>query len=250
MATLAGKSAVVVGASSGVGRATVKALIAEGVRVTAVARSAERLAQLRSELGPGLEVLQADAADSKTADRLLRELRPDYVVLTAGVRPQMGPLDELSWETFSETWNCDTKAAFHFTKAALSQPLHAGSMVVVVSSGAAINGSYLSGGYAGAKRMQWWLAGYAQKVSDSKKLGVRFLALLPKQLIEGTTIGALASSAYGAAQGMSAAEFMKRFEVPLDCDKVAAAIVAGLRGEIASDLTAIAVTGRGVEPLA
>ncbi len=250
MATLAGKGAVVVGASSGVGKATVKALMAEGVRVVAVARGAEGLAKLRSELGAGLEVIQADAADPKTAERLLGELRPDYVVLTAGVRPEMAPLDELSWESFSETWNSDTKAAFHLTKAALSLPLREGSTVVVVSSGAAINGSYLSGGYAGAKRMQWWLAGYAQKVSNAKKLGLRFLAVLPKQLIEGTAIGARASSEYGAAQGISAAEFMQRFEVPLDCDKVAAAIVAGLRGETAGDLTAIAVTGRGVESLA
>jgi hypothetical protein len=43
---------------------------------------------------------------------------------------------------------------------------------------------------------------------------------------------------------------MKRFEVPLDCDKVAAAIVAGASGELAPQLTAIAVTGTGIEPLA
>ena len=38
MTSLRGKSAVIVGGSSGVGKATVKALISEGVRVTAVAR--------------------------------------------------------------------------------------------------------------------------------------------------------------------------------------------------------------------
>jgi hypothetical protein len=41
--------------------------------------------------------------------------------------------------------------------------------------------------------MQWLLAGYAQKIADAKKLGIRFLAVLPKQLIEGTAIAALAS---------------------------------------------------------
>ena len=38
MTSLRGKLAVVTGASSGVGKATVQALVAEGVRVTAVAR--------------------------------------------------------------------------------------------------------------------------------------------------------------------------------------------------------------------
>ena len=248
--TLEGKTAIVIGASSGVGKATAKALLGAGARVTAVARTAEGLQALRSELGSGLETLQADAAEAPTAERLLRELRPDFVVLSAGVRPQMGPVDELSWDVFSEAWNSDTKAAFHLVQAALRTPLREGSAVVVVSSGAAINGSYLSGGYAGAKRMQWWLAGYAQKLADSKKLGIRFLAVLPKQLIEGTTIASLASAGYAAALGIPAADYMKRFDVPLDCDKVAAAIVSGLRGELSPHLTAIAVTGTGVEPLA
>jgi NAD(P)-dependent dehydrogenase (short-subunit alcohol dehydrogenase family) len=248
--TLEGKTAVVIGASSGVGKATVKALLSAGTRVTAVARGGDGLARLRSELGSPLELRQADAAEAGAAEGLLRELRPDFVVLTAGVRPQMAAIDEMSWDAFAEPWNSDTRAAFELTRAALRQPLREGSSVVLVSSGAAINGSYLSGGYAGAKRMQWLLAGYAQKIADARKLGIRFLAILPKQLIEGTAIGARASAAYGAAQAISAAEFMKRFDVPLDCDKVAAAIVGGLLGEVGRDLTALGVTGTGVEPLA
>jgi NAD(P)-dependent dehydrogenase (short-subunit alcohol dehydrogenase family) len=247
---LESKTAAVVGASSGVGKAVARKLLGAGARVTAVARGAEGLTSLRTELGPRLETLQADAAQSSAAQRLLSELRPDFVVLTAGVRPQMGAIDELSWEAFTEAWTSDTKAAFHLVQAALRLPLREGSVVVVVSSGAAINGSYLSGGYAGAKRMQWLLAGYAQKIADAKNLGIRFLAVLPKQLIEGTAIASLASAGYGKALGIPPADYMKRFDVPLDCDKVATAIVSGLRGELAPDSTAIAVTGAGIEPLA
>jgi NAD(P)-dependent dehydrogenase (short-subunit alcohol dehydrogenase family) len=249
MMNLEGKTAAVIGATSGVGKAVVTSLLAAGARVVAVARTAEGLAALRSERGPRLETFQADAADAAAAPRLLGDLRPDFVVLTAGVRPQMGAIDELSWDAFSEAWTGDTKAAFHVFQTALRAPLRPGSVVVVVSSGAAINGSYLSGGYAGAKRMQWLLAGYAQKIADAKKLGIRFLAVLPKQLIEGTAIAALATEGYARALGISPAEYMKRFDVPLDAQKVAAAIVAGLRGEVAPQLTAIAVTGSGIEPL-
>ena len=247
---LEGKTAVVIGASSGVGKAVAASLLAVGARVTAVARGAQGLAAVRSALGSRLETLQADATDSGMAQRLLGELRPDFVVLTAGVRPQMGGIDELSWEGFSEAWASDIKAAFHLVQAALRVPLRPGSVVVMVSSGAAINGSYLSGGYAGAKRMQWLLAGYAQKIADAKQLGIRFLAVLPKQLIVGTAIASLASEGYGRAFAISPAEYMKRFDVPLDCDKVALAIVSGLRGELAANLTAIAVTGTAIEPLA
>jgi NAD(P)-dependent dehydrogenase (short-subunit alcohol dehydrogenase family) len=249
MTSIRGKTAVVIGASSGVGRATVKALISEGARVAAVARGGDTLDALRAEVAEPVQTLQADAADPMATQRLLREFRPELVVLAAGVRPRMAALDEQTWETFSEPWNSDAQAAFHLMKGAVTMPLSPGSTVVVVSSGAAINGSPLSGGYAGAKRMQWLLAGYAQQLSDKKKLGIRFLAILPDQLIEGTEIGNGAAAAYGGWQGISGADFMNRYKVPLVVDKVAAAIVRSLRGDVGQGVTAIRVTGQGVEPL-
>jgi NAD(P)-dependent dehydrogenase (short-subunit alcohol dehydrogenase family) len=250
MNPLQDKSAVVIGASSGVGLATVKQLVSEGVSVVAVARGREGLSALSARFDGAVRTVQADATDATTAERLLREFDPQLVVLAAGVRPDMGTFDEFSWEAFSSPWNADTKAAFHLLKAVLALPLRAGSTVAIVSSGAAIAGSPLSGGYAGAKRMQWLMAEYAQEVSDAKKFGIRFLAVLPRQLIVDTEIGTTAATNYGAAQGLSAAEFLKRrWNVPLDADKVGAAIVSGLRGDIADGVTAIGVTGEGVEPL-
>ena len=249
MTSLRGKTAVVIGGSSGVGKATVRALISEGVRTTAVARGADRLRALEVEIGNGLATLPGDASDPTLAGRVLRELKPDLVVLAAGITPRMARVDEFDWESFSETWNGDLKASFLFIQQALTLPLAPGSSVVLVSSGAAIGGSWLSGGYAGAKRMQWWLADYAQKVSDEKKLGIRAVAVLPKQLIEGTTIGARAAATYGAVNGTTAEAYMKRFDVPLDVDKVAAAILTALRGDVPAGVNAIAVTGAGVEPL-
>ena len=241
---------MVIGGSSGVGKATVEALLAAGARVTAVARGREKLEALKKQLGDGVATLQGDAADPSVSERLVRELRPDLVVLAAGVNPTMGPVDELSWDAFSEAWSSDVKASFHFLKHAFALPLAPGSTIVMLSSGAAIGGSYLTGGYAGAKRMQWLLAGYAQKISDAKKLGIRTMAVLPKQLIVGTDIGASASTNYGAALGIGAEAFMKRFKEPLDAPKVAAAILSALSGEIPSDVSAIVVSGTGYEPIA
>lgn len=250
MNPLQDKSAVVIGASSGVGLATVKQLVSEGVSVVAVARGREGLSALSARFDGAVRTVQADATDATTAERLLREFDPQLVVLAAGVRPHMATFDEFSWEAFSSAWNADTKAAFQLLKAALALPLRAGSTVAIVSSGAAIAGSPLSGGYAGAKRMQWLMAEYAQEVSDAKKFGIRFLAVLPRQLIVDTEIGTTAATNYGATQGLLAAEFLKRrWDVPLDADKVGAAIVSGLRGDIADGVTAIGVTGEGVEAL-
>ena len=45
-------------------------------------------------------------------------------------------------------------------------------------------------------------------------------------------------------------EFLKRrWKVPLGTDKVASAIVGGLRGDLADGVVAIGVTGEGVEPV-
>jgi NAD(P)-dependent dehydrogenase (short-subunit alcohol dehydrogenase family) len=241
---------VVIGGSSGVGKATVKALVSAGVRVTAVARGADRLRALEAEVGDGLVVVrQGDATDPAFAERLLRELQPELVVLALGVLPRMGRVDELDWESFSEAWNQDLKASFLFVKQALALPLRPGSSVVVVSSGAAVNGSPLSGGYAGAKRMQWWLASYAQRVSDTRNLGIRALAVLPTQLIEGTAIGERAAATYAAMNGTTAEAFMTRYPAPLDTRKVAAAILGALAGDVPAGVAAIAVTGTGTEAL-
>ena len=54
--------------------------------------------------------------------------------------------------------------------------------MLISSSGAAICGSPLSGGYAGAKRMLWFMAAYANAVATELDLGIRFQALVPQQM--------------------------------------------------------------------
>jgi NAD(P)-dependent dehydrogenase (short-subunit alcohol dehydrogenase family) len=246
MMSLKNRVALVIGGSSGVGKATVKNLIAEGAHVVAVARGADKLKALTNELGDRLTIIQGDATDSAFVERLLREQNPDLIVLATGTAPRLARVDEFDWETFSEAWNADVKASFLLVKQALTLPLRPGATVVLVSSGAAVDGSPLSGGYAGAKRMQWFLANYAQKASDAKKLGIRILAVLPRP-IAGTSIGAGAAEVYGKINGITAEAFMKRIGVSLD--QVASAILTSLGGSVPSDTNAIMISQTGIEPL-
>ena len=75
--------------------------------------------------------------------------------------------------------------------------------------------------------------------------------MLPKQLVAGTEIAAIASGAYGPWNGITPAEYMQqRFETPLAPDGVARAILDALRGGVAAETIALGVTARGIEPIA
>ena len=141
----------------------------------------------------------------------------------------MASIEEQSWESFSAPWNVDVKIAFEVGRAALARPLRPGSTVLIVSSGAGLTGSPLSGGYAGAKRMQMFLAGYLQRAADARGLGIRFVGLAPRQLLAGTAIGEAAAAAYGARPA-NRRRYMQR-PGPLDPAGVARAIVSIVSGE-------------------
>ncbi len=190
------QTAVVTGASRGFGRAIAAALVAAGTDVVGIARDERALRAVRDELGAGFTPLAADATDETLARDVIRAHRPGLLVLNAGATPHMAPVQEQTWETFSLNWHTDTRHVFAWTRAALREPLVPGSVVVAMSSGAALAGSPLSGGYASAKAAIRYIRGYAAGESERAGLGIRFVALLPK-LTPATDLGAVAVAAYG-----------------------------------------------------
>ena len=143
------------------------------------------------------------------------KVRPDILVLNAGATPRMGRLDQLSWADFTAIWDTDVKAGLYWLQAALKLPLKPGSRVLVGSSGAAVNGSPMSGGYAGAKRMLWFMAKYANGISQQNGLGIRFQAIVPMQVIGGTGVGEAAAAGYARAIGIGREAYLARFGAPL-----------------------------------
>ena len=211
--SLKDKNVVVTGGSRGLGLGLVEALVAHGARVTVVARGADALESVRARLG--VATISADVTDETAAHRILAEVRPDILALNAGTTPRMGRLDQLSWADFTAPWETDVKAGLYWLQAALNLPLKPGSRVLVGSSGAAQNGSPLSGGYAGAKRMLWFMAKYANGVSEQEDLGIRFQAIVPLQIVGDTGVGDEASNAYARAMGIKPEEFLARFGAPM-----------------------------------
>ncbi len=214
MDTLRGKQTLVTGGSRGLGRGIVAALLGAGARVHTVARTSETLAALREQLGDGVAVTAADAADPVVAGQLLDAVRPDVLVLNAGASPLSRPLHRHTWDSFSRPWEVDVKIAFHWLREALLQPLAPGSAVVVVSSGAALRGSPLSGGYAGAKATLRFLAQYAAEEAGRLDLGLQVTALLP-QLTPATDLGRAAVAAYARRTGLTEEAYVAQLDDPL-----------------------------------
>src|SRR5918996_6305353 len=177
MANLSNQTTVVVGASRGLGHGIASAFAEAGAPVVAVSRTATAFPEPANGAGT-IQPEVADAADATVAGSLLDRYEPEAVILVAGASPYMRPLQQQTWETFSVNWQTDVRIAFHWLREALLKPLRPGSRVVVFSSGAALNGSPLSGGYAGAKATQRFITGYAQDEAERAGLDITFTAVL------------------------------------------------------------------------
>jgi NADP-dependent 3-hydroxy acid dehydrogenase YdfG len=179
------------------------------------------------------------------AGQLIDAYRPALLVLNAGAAPLSRPIQRHTWETFSRNWEVDVRQVFGWTREALLAPLDPGSLVVTLSSGAAVRGSPLSGGYAGAKATVRFISAYAASESERGGLGIRFVSLLP-QLTPVTGLGAAAVAAYAEREGMEVAAFTERAGPALTAEQVGKVVL-----ELAADPAAggaYLLTAAGLSP--
>lgn len=139
----------------------------------------------------------------------------------------------------------DVQAAFHWLREAVLKPLRPGSRVVVISSGAAIAGSPLSGGYAGAKATQRSITGYAQDEANRAGLGISFTAVLPR-ITPLTGLGRPAVQAYAARSGQTEEEYVEQSGEPLT---PGAALVELIRAEATTIQPGYLLTGTGLQQI-
>lgn len=108
-------SALVTGASSGIGEAVVRALTARDMRVIALARRRERLEALATETG--CETLVLDLRDTDALYARLAELDVDVLVNNAGMGRGYDTLFKASREDIDRTLETNVTAAVHVVRA-------------------------------------------------------------------------------------------------------------------------------------
>jgi NAD(P)-dependent dehydrogenase (short-subunit alcohol dehydrogenase family) len=243
---LKGKNAVVVGASRGLGRGVAESMSAAGASVLAIARDRAGL----DELGAAhrsIDVMVADATDPAVAGEVISGRDPDVLAVVAGATPLLHPIHHHTWETFSLPWQVDVRIAFNWLREALLKPLRPGSRVLLMSSGAAINGSPMSGGYAGAKATIRFLAEYADEEARRRDLGIRVVTILPKLTPE-TALGLAAVREYAARRGVTEQQFREMLGAPVT-PAIAGAAFAGLAAGELDGGVAFALSGDGLSDL-
>jgi len=155
------RRALVTGASSGIGAATVRRLRAEGWDVVATARRADRLAALAEETGASTIV--ADVTDDADVARLAEQVADggplDALVNNAGGAFGLDPVESSTLDHWRQMYELNVLGTLRVTQALLPQLRDGdgGDLVVVTSTAA--HGTYEGGaGYVGAKHAERMLA--------------------------------------------------------------------------------------------
>lgn len=153
--TAEARTAVVTGASSGIGAATARALAAAGYRVVLTARRKDRIEELAAEL-PNAEAYALDVTDRAAVDTFAAALDRypslDVLVNNAGGAYGAEPVatgDPADWRAMYEV---NVLGVLHMTQALLPALTASGDGTVVVLSSTAGLGTYEGGGgYVAAK---------------------------------------------------------------------------------------------------
>ncbi len=245
MSDLSDRTTIVVGASRGLGRGIASAFAEAGAPVVAVARTGPALADLATT-SPNIRTEVADATDASVTSSLLDQYQPEVLILVAGANPAMRPLQDHTWETFSVNWHTDVKIAFTWLREALLKPLPPGSRIVVMSSGAAINGSPASGGYAGSKATQRFIAEYAQDESRRAGLDITVTAVMPRMTPFGD-VGRSGIRAYAARSGQTEETYLKQLGELLTPEKAGSALADLIRADPATTAAGYLLTAAGLQ---
>ena len=195
---LAGKRALVTGASRGIGAAIARRLAGEGCALVITARSADALAALRIEIeaaAPGAVLdIALDLAAPRAAEALAeREGSLDILVNNAGAIPA-GRLHEIAEARWRAAWDLKLFGYINLTRAVYPKMVASGGGVIVNicgASGARPKAGYICGATANAALMS-----FSQALGgDSMRDGIRVVALNPGPVETAHLVGLMRASA-------------------------------------------------------
>jgi 3-oxoacyl-[acyl-carrier protein] reductase len=155
MFDLSGRTALVTGASGGIGGAIARALHASGATVVLTGRRRDALESLASELGERVRIEVADLADPQAPDRLVKAVEErggiDVLINNAGLTR-----DNLALRLKDEDWqtvlDVDLSAGFRLIRAALRGMMRRRfGRIVSITSIVGVTGNPGQANYAAAK---------------------------------------------------------------------------------------------------
>jgi NAD(P)-dependent dehydrogenase (short-subunit alcohol dehydrogenase family) len=196
----AGKTIVVTGAGSGIGRATAIRLAGEGGRVIATDVVAERLDALRADLPDAdLETVVGDVSQAETIQQIVAAAgdRIDSLANVAGIMDRFLPPSEVDDATWERVFSVNVTAPMRLTRAVLPLMVAAGSGTIVnVASEAALRGSTAGAAYTSSKHA---IAGFTKSIAFFHgPQGIRANAVAPGAVE--TNIEAPMGSEYAASR--------------------------------------------------
>lgn len=202
----AGKTIVVTGAGSGIGRATALRIAKEGGKVIAADISAERLAELVAEF-PELNFVPV-AGDITTQEAVNKvvaaaEGRIDGLANVAGIMDKFEPIHEVEDATWERVFNVNVNSILKLTRAVVPLMLEAGAgSVVNVASEAGLRGSAAGVAYTASKHAVVGITKNSAVMYG--KQGLRFNAVAPGAVltnIEAPMVSELAQQVLGPIMG-------------------------------------------------
>ena len=184
--SISGQVAVIVGASSGIGRAAAVLFAREGSKVVAAARREDRLQSLKDEMAReqrAITVRRADASVVEDMQQLAQETlqqfgRIDILVVASGINTPDRSMERLTPQIWNSLIDVNLNGAFYATHAILPSMRSAGSgHLIYVSSVSGIMPDVSGAAYQASKR---GLIGLAHAIRmEEKKNGIRTSVICP-----------------------------------------------------------------------
>lgn len=209
-----GKTAIVTGAGSGIGRAVASRIAREGGRVVAVDIAQQRLDELVADMPDG-SIVAVTGDITKDADIAAIVAaageRIDALANVAGIMDDMTPIHEVSDEVWERVMSVNVNGMFKLTRAVVPAMLAAGrGSIVNIASEAGLRGSAAGLAYTASKHA---VVGITRSTAFMyAKKGIRVNAVAPGPVA--TNIGANFASELGAERVQGAMAILPGLAIP------------------------------------